>query len=171
VKHTTATRKNSTKTRFITQGLWPAITTAVMKASGRCDAAVAYFGRGGARRLPLSRGGTLVVDMSLAAVKSGQTRPADVLPLLRKGVAVYSVDNLHAKVVVAGRRAFVGSANVSNRSARHLVEAAIETADPAAVRASRAFVRSLAGEPVTPNFARDRQKLYRPPRFVRGGGR
>src|SRR5687768_6337988 len=96
----TCGRKDSMTARFVTRDLWPSITSAVRKARGRCHAAVAYFGRGGAKRLPLSRGGTLVVDMSLAAVKSGQTRPADVLPLLRRGVAVYSVENLHAKVVV-----------------------------------------------------------------------
>ena len=77
-----------------------------------------------------------MVDASERAVASGQTCPADLNKLLNKGVAIYSVPNLHAKVFALGRAAYIGSVNVSNRSALQLIEAAVRTTEPRAVRVS-----------------------------------
>jgi len=107
--------------------------------------------------------------MSRAAVTSGQTKPSEILTLLKKGVLAYSVANLHAKVFVVGARAFVGSANVSGRSATALVEAAIEITDRKTVTRCRHFVHLLRGEPVTQGHAKAMQKLYVPPKSLGGG--
>src|SRR6185369_13773316 len=132
--------------------------------------AVAYFAAGASKLLPLRKGSVLVVDMSERAVKSGQTDPKELIELLNKGVEVHSVENLHAKVFVLGDRAFVGSTNVSRRSADHLREAAIETVARSVVAACRQFVESLRGEPVDVEHAAAMAKLYRPPK-VAGNGR
>jgi hypothetical protein len=58
-------------------------------------------------------------------------------------VEVHSVENLHAKVFVAGARALVGSTNVSFTSATGLVEALLETSDREPVRQCRDCVKSL----------------------------
>src|SRR5947209_16181750 len=80
------------------------------------SAAVAYFGRNGAKLLPLKNGDSIVVDMSLGAVRQGVTDPRAVRTLRRRGVAVFSRPSLHAKFVIAGRTLIASSANASRNS-------------------------------------------------------
>lgn len=150
-------------TVFITQDIWPQLTTAVRGSRQPCAVAVAYFGAGASRLLPLPENSRLVVDASERAVASGQTCPADLSKLVKRGVKVYSVPNLHAKVFVIGRAAYIGSANVSNRSASQLVEAVIRTTEPSAVRSAREFVRDHCLHELTPTILKRLGKLYRPP--------
>ena len=148
-----------------TKGAWVAIRSLVRKRPHRCQVAVAYFGVGASDLLPLRSGSILVVDLSPRAVRSGQTKPAELSRLVKLGVEVYSVENLHAKVFVIGRTAIVGSTNVSGSSANRLIEAAVETSDKRVVSACRNFVLSLRGEIATPQYLKTLQKLYRPPKF------
>ncbi len=155
-------------TAFITAGLWPEITRAAKASRARCSVAVAYFGQGAARLLPLARGSRLVVDASEGAVKSGQTCPADLLAMVKRGVRVFSVPNLHAKVFVLGRVAFIGSANVSRRSAGTLIEAALRTREPSTVQAARRFVGDHCLHELTPELLKRLAKIYRLPRLAGG---
>lgn len=158
-------------TSFIQHGLWEQLTGAVRKAKGRADVAVAYFGRDGCDLLPLSAGSRLVVDASEAALKSGQTYPAGLLKLYRKGVAIYSKPGLHAKVFIVGGKAYVGSANASRHSAHTLVEAALVTTSASTVRAVRAFIDQLALHELGEAQLEQLMKIYRPPKIVGGGRR
>lgn len=155
-------------TALLTHDVWPQLTKAVRGSRRRCAVAVAYFGAGASRLLPLPRGSSLVVDISERAVTSGQTCPTDLSRLMRRGVAVYSVPNLHAKVFVVGHAAYIGSANVSSRSASQLVEAVIRTTEPSAVRAARQFVQDHCLHELTPTVLKRLARLYRPP-VVPGG--
>jgi hypothetical protein len=157
-------------TVFITQDIWPRLTEAARDSQEPCAVAVAYFGAGAGRLLPLPKDSSLVVDASDRAVASGQTCPADLSKLVKRGVKVYSVPNLHAKVFVVGRVAFIGSTNVSNRSASQLVEAVIRTNEPRAVSAARKFVRDHCLHELTPAVLTSLAKIYRPPQ-VPGGKR
>lgn len=157
-------------TAFITQDIWPQLTKAVRGSRQPCAVAVAYFGAGAGSLLPLPKGSHLVVDGSERAVASGQTCPADLSKLVKRGVRVYSVPNLHAKVFVLGRAAFVGSANVSNRSASQLIEAVVRTTEPIVVRDAQRFVRENCLHELTPTVLNQLAKLYRPP-LVPGGKR
>ena len=157
-------------TSFLSKGVWSQLTRAARESRQRCAVAVAYFGKGASRLLPLSKGSRLVVDASEGAVTSGQTCPADLVRMVKRGVAVYSVPNLHAKVFVLGRAAFTGSTNASNRSAYHLVEAVIRTTEPSAIRAARGFVTDLCLHELTPERIRQLAKLYQPP-LIPGGKR
>ncbi len=156
-------------TEFICDEVWPHLKRSA-RAARRGDVAVAYFGVGASEQLPLQRGSTLVVDASEATVRAGQTCPAELLLLVQRGVQVYSIANLHAKVYVFGRSAFIGSANVSARSANTLVETMLRTSERQIVTKARAFVRGLCRQPLTPELLRKLQSIYRPPRFVPGGG-
>lgn len=156
--------------KLLTDQPWKAITRAVRKCPGRCRVAVAYFGQNAHKLLPLGRGSVLVLDFSERAVRAGQACPASVILMLRRGVAVHSVTNLHAKVFVVGRSVFIGSTNVSQSSANTLVEAVVQAAAPALVRQTARFVDSLLGEHITPEFARQMAKIYRPPKFGGDGG-
>ena len=153
---------------FLTAEIWSQITKAVKGSRQRCAVAVAYFGKGADRLLPLAKGSRLVVDASERAVASGQTYPGALLRLVKSGVTVYSVPNLHAKVFVIGGTAFVGSNNASGRSASHLIEAATRTTDSAAVLAARQFVSDLCLHELTPKVLRQLARLYRPP-LIPGG--
>ena len=157
-------------TVFITQDIWPQLTKAVRNSRQPCAVGVAYFGAGAGRLLPLPNGSHLVVDASERAVASGQTCPADLIKLVKRGVRVFSVSNLHAKVFVLGSAAYIGSANVSNRSASQLVEAVIRTTEPGPLRAARKFVRDHCLHELTPTVLKRLAKLYRPP-LLPGGKR
>jgi len=144
--------------------IWPEITSAA-RAASRADVAVAYFGKGGARRLPLKKGSRLVVDASKTRVKTGATCPAELLKLHRKGVAIYSRPDLHAKVFVFPRRVFIGSANNTIHSASSLVEAVTTSTDRELIADARLFVQALCTESrLGPRELEQLQKLYKDPR-------
>jgi hypothetical protein len=154
---------------LLTDRTWQVINRLAEKASS-ARVAVAYFGQGASRLLPLKAGSVLVVDLSKVAVRSGQTCPQEVIKLLRRGVEIHSCSNLHAKVFAFGRRAIVGSPNASRNSQRVLIEAAVETTEPEVVRSCKAFVDSLRGEHVDLDYARRLAKIYRPPNFAGKAG-
>lgn len=155
-------------TRLRTGDAWKTLRAAARSARGPALVAVAYLGQKAAELLPLSRGSRLVVDASEASVKNGLTDPRELRGLLRKGVRVYSVQNLHAKVFVFGTRAFVGSTNVSRRSEGALVEALLETSDRRTVAAARKFVGELCLNELGPEAIKRLVKIYRPPRIPAG---
>lgn len=155
-------------TTFLSQGIWPEITKAVRDSKKPSFVAVAYFGKGSSNRLPLTVGSHLVVNASKNAIESGQTCPKDLLRLVRRGVIVYSVPNLHAKVFVVGKTVYIGSNNVSNNSASKLIEAAVRTTDPIVVSSARKFVNDLRLDELTPEFLKQLDKLYQPPKITGG---
>jgi len=158
---------------LVTKGIWSEITR-IAKAGGRTAfVAVPYFSTAGATLLPLSTGSRLVVNASELAVKTGQTSPAALLALHRRGVQVFSNPTLHAKIYVFGRVAFVGSANASASSAHGLIEAMVRTTDRRVVADAREFVRRLCQREVPMGEGELGQlaKLYREPRGGRSVGR
>jgi hypothetical protein len=148
--------------------VWKRLTAAAKKARTPVLAAVAYFGKGAHPRLPLPEGSQLVVDASKRTVAAGQTHPDDLLKLCNRGVSIYDVGNLHAKVYAFRRHAFIGSANVSNNSATELEEAVLMTTDPRAVLAVKSFVRSFCHHELGPEALKALQKYYRPPKTGQG---
>src|SRR5438046_2787512 len=126
--------------------LWRALPARI-KAAHHVDAAIAYFGQGGAKLLPLRTGHRLVVDMSPATVRSGGTDPREVEKLIQRGIQAFTRRNLHAKIVVADKSVISGSANVSKHSQRVLDEAAILTTEPSAVRRAQEFIDRICTEP------------------------
>src|ERR1700738_4827401 len=157
------------KTQFVTHDVWKSLTTSAKAARKPSLVAVAYFGQGASKLLPLRAGSRLVVDASEGAVKCGQTHPADLKKLQKRGVVIYSYQSLHAKVYAFESFAFIGSANASNRSSGILTEAVVKTSDQAVVRGAKDFVKGLCLDELSPGRLDRLQKLYRPPR-VPGGG-
>jgi hypothetical protein len=147
--------------QLLTTNVWQTLTNATRRNRHPALIAVAYFGRGAGKLLPLPPRSQLVVDASEAAVKSGQTCPAELHALIKKNVRVYSVQNLHAKV-------FIGSANVSRHSAGTLVEAMVVTTDRETVEAARQFVDGLCVHELGFEAVKRLKGMYRPPR-IRGG--
>lgn len=154
----------SVATFLTNEQLWQEMGARI-KAAHHVDAAIAYFGQGGASLLRLGRGDRLIVDMSLAAVRAGATDPREVEKLIRRGVQAFTRRNLHAKTVVTDKFVISGSANVSKRSQDVLDEAAIMTNDRAAMRRARDFIDRLCTEPVRPEYLEQCKRHYQPPRF------
>ncbi len=152
-------------TAFLTnETLWQTLASRI-KAASHVDAAIAYFGQGGARLLPLRAGDRLVVDMSPATVRAGGTDPREIEKLIQRGVKAFTRRNLHAKIVVADKSVISGSANVSRHSQQVLDEAAILTTDPSAVRRAREFIDRVCSEPVRTEYLGKCKSIYRPPRL------
>lgn len=161
-------RKRIIMTEFIASDIWKRLTASARRFKGNADVAVAYFSKGAARLLPLAEGSRLVVNASEAAVKAGETHPADLKKLQEAGVRIYSSPWLHAKVFVFGETVFVGSANVSRNSSDNLDEAMIRTTENRAVKAARAFIDGLCTQELGPNDLTRLQKLYWPPEWSGG---
>ena len=154
---------------YINREPWKAITPRVEAATQRVVAAMGYVGSEAHKLLPLAKGDLLVCDLSESAVKSGATNPEAILDFLKAKVIVRSRQGLHAKVVVLGRRAYVGSNNASDHSAKKLIEATIETTDSSEVKKLRKFVEQLDGEEITKRRIQELM-LLRPKRPRTPGG-
>jgi hypothetical protein len=153
---------------FLTSKIWQRIGAAAKTGIGH--AAVAYIGKDAPSLLQLRKGSILVCDASLEAVQNGLTDPSALGEFIKRGVRVYSVGRLHAKVVAFPKIAFVGSMNASTRSATVLQEAAIQSSDPATIAAAKAWVLSSLGEPIGPEYVAEVCKLYNPPKWELNDG-
>lgn len=158
-------------TEFLGANVWTALTAEARRFQGKSFVAVAYLGRGAARRLPLKRGSILVVDASESAVKSGQTSPAELIKFRKRGVRVFNMPNLHAKVFVFGGVAFVGSTNVSDNSDHVFAEASIRSRQASVVSGARQFVRALALNEIGPEKLKSLSLLYDSRKKSAGGGK
>lgn len=127
-------------------GPWVAIQKDLARPGRRpVIAVVAFIGRHAPSVMPLRRGDMLVCDASDLAVKQQLSSPTSLRSYHRKGVAIFSVQGLHAKVISSPTSAWVGSANASKNSSEHLVEASVRvTGDQA--RRVRSWAESLATE-------------------------
>lgn len=153
---------------FLSEDIWKQVSKEARAYRGKSFVAVAYFGTGAAEMLPLKAGSHLVVDASDRAMKSGQTNPAELLKLYEKGVKVFSCKDLHAKVFVFGKTAYVGSANVSSNSAKIYREAVVRASDNSVVGDARRFVQDLALRELGPKEIEKLLAKYVPPKGGRG---
>jgi hypothetical protein len=71
--------------QFVSKGAWKLLTAAAKSARKPALVAVAYFGKGASKLLPLPSGSHIVVDASEHAVKNGQTHPKDLKNLQDSG--------------------------------------------------------------------------------------
>jgi hypothetical protein len=122
--------------------VWPTILK--LSAGANRKAAVAYYGSDAFLRF--AKGDVLVVDASDNAIATGQTSASVLQRALKRGARVFSVPNLHAKVMVFGRAAIIGSANYSIRSARELIEAILMTDQADVVRHVTKWIDELVAK-------------------------
>lgn len=144
-------------TKFHAPSPWPEIK-AVSK-NAKAYIAVPYLGKSASAMLQVAKGSVLITRFTKDAVKAGQVDPREVVKFIRKGVSVFNRADLHAKIYVFPRRAFIGSANAS-RTSEEKIEACIETTDPAIIRQAKEYVRSLDSDLVTLEYAKSMVDLY-----------
>lgn len=126
-------------------------------------AATAYFGRTGARLLPLVLGDTLYVAATEENVASGLVCPEALLDY-PEGVRILRVDHLHGKLYCFGSTAIVGSANVSESSVHRLREIAVEI-EVSTLELER-LSHELRGKVLTSEDLQSLRAIYRRPRGV-----
>lgn len=139
-----------TMSRLLGSTLWTEI--AALVSGSPKTAAVAYVSSDAI--VAFGAGDTLIADATDEAIGAGLTRARVLKDAIDRGATIYSCPDLHAKVMVLGNTAIIGSCNLSSNSANVLAEAAWVTDDPPAVSAARAFVRGLVAqsEPVDDAF-------------------
>jgi hypothetical protein len=120
--------------------LWKEIRRHAKKSKVK-KAAVAYVSSD--KEVLFGDGDLLIVDASDGAITSGQTSAQVLESAFQRGAELYSHPALHAKVMVFGRVAVIGSANVSVRSVESLVEVAVITDQPSIVAGAHAFLEQL----------------------------
>jgi phosphatidylserine/phosphatidylglycerophosphate/cardiolipin synthase-like enzyme len=125
--------------RVFSSGLWQRVRNAASAVPQR-QVAIAFVT---ADLIGFKRGDLLITDASEAVIRSGATDAKLLLKLHRKGVTVRSCPNLHAKVLLLGDVAVVGSNNLSASSRDRLVEAALLTDAPSAVSGVAALIEQL----------------------------
>jgi hypothetical protein len=107
------------------------------------QAAIAYLGDSAPYLLRMFRSGdTLICDASTERIRSGSTSKLALRELYDRGVNLYSLPNLHAKVLCIGNTAVVGSMNASTSSVKQFEIAAFLT-DAKDVSSSRAFIKDM----------------------------
>jgi PLD-like domain len=153
--------------KIISGSVWGRIHE-LSKTTGLCFVAVPYFASGAAELLKIGKGSTLILKFDDEAIKTGQVDPREVVKMIERGVLVHSYSRLHAKIYVFDESAIIGSANVSQNSAKHLFEACVETSDRKIIASATRCVKSLRGEEIGLEYARSMIASYRPPMNFRG---
>jgi len=147
--------------------VWSEISR-LLSGQSRIQAAIGYVGSDADQYLPLRGPASIVVNAGEDALTSGRTDPTLLLRWARRGIRVYSLPSLHAKVILAeGDPSFVliGSANAAWSSANRLEEAVLLADERDTVEETRAAVarwKQLAGEPLTQEWLQQAVLRARP---------
>jgi hypothetical protein len=128
---------------LLSDNLWTTIKGLAEKCRAK-RAAVAYVTTD--RFVKFGQGDILVTDASDHAIATGQTSAQILARAHKRGAELYSLSDLHSKVILLDGTAVIGSANLSESSANALVEAAWVTNSPAAVGMVTSMVAQLAVE-------------------------
>ncbi len=130
--------------RLLSENLWSEIQVASTKVPK--IAAVAYVSSD--QIIKFGNGDTLITDATDETIAAGQTRARVLEAAFRLGATLYSLPNLHAKIMVFGDTAVIGSANISSNSANALAEVGWVTDQPAEVQEARTLIERLVARAV-----------------------
>jgi hypothetical protein len=128
---------------LVSLNVWSRVK-AISDRSQTRTAAIAYVTTDS--MIQFGAGDVLVADASDNAVACGETSATILKAAIDRGAEIYSCEGLHAKLIVFDGIVVLGSANLSERSERDLVEAAWITDDPTLVDEARSFVKRLAAQ-------------------------
>lgn len=153
----------SSKHSFVTgDAIWVHIKEA-LNAKQPVRIAVPFIGLGVSKWLKLPPGSCLVTRCDLKSARAGQVSGKDLLYWHQKGVRIFNLQALHAKVFAFGQAAFIGSSNASATSRDRLVEAGVWTTEKALSRSAWDFVESLCLQQQPEECLELLADEYRPP--------
>lgn len=131
--------------QFLTGDIWKEVNKLFVKRQKK-TACIAYIT---SDILQLTKGDTLICDASDYEIKFGATSAKVLDTYFKKGVTILSNQNLHSKLLLTNSFLIIGSANLSNRSADTLVEAAVVTNDDILLSQVKSFCHILMREKET----------------------
>jgi phosphatidylserine/phosphatidylglycerophosphate/cardiolipin synthase-like enzyme len=127
--------------KLLTTNIWPEIGNLSAEAQ-RVEAVIAYVTSD--KYLKMGDGDTLIVNASIGAIKNGETSADTLARLFKKGVVIYSLESVHAKLLVMDEEVVVvGSANASV-SSNSLDEAVVLTNSAIVASQARSYIYQLA---------------------------
>jgi hypothetical protein len=137
--------------RLVGNSLWDEISSLAAQEVTKL-AAVAYVSDDSI--IKFHKGDTLVVDASDKTIALGQTNAKLLKEALKRQVRLVSIPGLHAKILIFGTTAVVGSSNISKSSRQDLFEAAVITDRPEVVSKAVQIIEELAkqGEIIDEEF-------------------
>jgi hypothetical protein len=139
---------DKTESRLIAgQKVWLEIAKLAEKRKKK--AAVAYVGSDSFFRF--GEGDKLVVDASDESVMAGSTSARVLERAIRRGANIFSIPRLHAKVMLVGDDAVIGSANISLRSSQLLIESVLVTSERKIVTDIGNWIDALAKDALQVN--------------------
>jgi hypothetical protein len=143
--------------RLLTNNIWQQLKSALPK--GKKLAALAYVSTD--RYCSFKKGDVLICDASESAIRGGQTSAVTLAKFFGAGAEIYSCENLHAKALVIGSKALIGSCNLSASSANVLRELAVLTSNSSIRSQTLAFIYRLIREsvPVDNRFLKRIRKI------------
>lgn len=121
--------------QLLTGDIWKQ-SSKLLDKKDKIVAAIAYVTQS---TLPLKEGDILICDASKRAIELSETKASILRSYFKKKVKIYSVPQLHAKLLYSNNITIIGSANLSINSAEHLIEAAFVSFDVAAINQAEAF--------------------------------
>jgi len=127
---------------FLTNDIWKQANQ-YLKKDDSVNAVIAYVT---SKTLKLKSKDILICDASKDSIKFGRTSAKILKDYFNDSVTIYSIEALHAKLLVSNRFIIIGSANLSVNSAENLIEAAIISRDELSISQTKAFIFNLIKE-------------------------
>jgi hypothetical protein len=128
--------------QFLTGDIWRAVNR-ILKKKQKKIACIAYVT---SDNLHLTKGDVLICDASQYSIKFGETSARTIDSYFKRGVRIYSNQNLHSKLLLTDRFLVIGSANLSRSSAERLTESSVVTNNEILISQTKAFCHNLIEE-------------------------
>ena len=151
------------KHEFVTnERIWQHIDAA-LKTGSPARIAVPFIGLDVSDWIKLPAGSWVVARCDLKSAQAGQVSGKDLLAWHKRGVRIFNLQALHAKVFAFDGAAFIGSSNASKTSRDRLIEAGVWTTEKALAESAWEFVEEHCNEEVDEEFLKELAEAYRPP--------
>jgi len=129
--------------KFITEDVWNEVNNLISKYNSKKLACISYVSTS---NLNLIKSDVLICDASENSINQGHTSVKALKTYLELGVEIFSLEELHSKLLVSGDYLVIGSANLSENSAENLIESAIITNNKSLINETITFVNMLIGK-------------------------
>ena len=128
--------------QFLTGDIWKQVNAIFTKGEKR-TACIAYVT---SNKLELNKNDILICDASDYSIKFGMTSAKTLDTYFKRGVKIFSNQDLHSKLLLTDNFLVVGSANLSVNSAEILTETSIVTHNDVLISDAKAFCHNLIEE-------------------------
>lgn len=141
--------------QFLTGDIWKAVNKLLTKKQ-KVIACIAYVT---SNLLQLTKGDILICDASTFAIKFGETSAKTLDTYFKRGIKIFSNQQLHSKLLLSDNFLAIGSANLSKSSAERLTESSVITNNDILISQAKAFCHNLVEESILLTRSEINEKL------------